>query len=197
MATAIIRKPGRQYTADVFTTGQVAKICRVAPRTVSKWFDSGDLQGYRIPGSQDRRIPRKTLLKFLRAHNMPTEAVERPDHQHVLLAGFAPDLAAEVTARFEGDEACRIRSAATGFEAGALATEFAPDVVLVDLSMGRIEACQVVAGLKGIPHIKARYVAINAGDARHDVLMEAGFVEVFAGQPDAATLAEEIALSRD
>ena len=42
----------------VFTTGQVAKICKVAPRTVSKWFDSGRLRGYRIPGSQDRRIPR-------------------------------------------------------------------------------------------------------------------------------------------
>ena len=38
----------------VFTTGQVAKICKVAPRTVSKWFDSGRLKGYRIPGSQDR-----------------------------------------------------------------------------------------------------------------------------------------------
>ena len=36
----------------VFTTGQVAKICKVAPRTVSKWFDSGRLRGYRIPGSQ-------------------------------------------------------------------------------------------------------------------------------------------------
>src|SRR5205823_90621 len=43
----------------IFTTGQVAKICKVAPRTVSKWFDSGRLRGYRIPGSQDRRIPRK------------------------------------------------------------------------------------------------------------------------------------------
>ena len=48
----------------VFTTGQVAKICKVAPRTVSKWFDSGRLKGYRIPGSQDRRIPREYLIKF-------------------------------------------------------------------------------------------------------------------------------------
>ena len=32
----------------VFTTGQVAKICKVAPRTVSKWFDSGRLRGYLI-----------------------------------------------------------------------------------------------------------------------------------------------------
>jgi len=28
----------------IFTTGQVAKICKVAPRTVSKWFDSGRLR---------------------------------------------------------------------------------------------------------------------------------------------------------
>ena len=52
----------------VFTTGQVAKICKVAPRTVSKWFDSGRLKGYRIPGSQDRRIPREYLIKFLKEH---------------------------------------------------------------------------------------------------------------------------------
>ena len=50
---------------EVFTTGDVAKICQVAPRTVSKWFDSGKLGGYRIPGSNDRRIPRDRLLAFL------------------------------------------------------------------------------------------------------------------------------------
>ena len=60
------------YTGEpamkVFTTGQVAKICKVAPRTVSKWFDSGRLKGYRIPGSQDRRIPREYLIRFLKEH---------------------------------------------------------------------------------------------------------------------------------
>ena len=55
---------------EVYTTGQVAKICKVAPRTVSKWFDSGRLKGYRIPGSQDRRIPREYLIKFLKEHGM-------------------------------------------------------------------------------------------------------------------------------
>jgi len=35
---------------NVLTTGDVAKICHVAPRTVSKWFDNGQLRGYRIPG---------------------------------------------------------------------------------------------------------------------------------------------------
>ena len=55
---------------NIFTTGQVAKICNVFPRTVCKWFDSGRLRGYRIPGSQDRRIPREHLLRFLREHGL-------------------------------------------------------------------------------------------------------------------------------
>lgn len=59
----------------VFTTGEVARICKVAPRTISKWFDSGRLKGYRIPGSQDRRIPREYLLKFLTEHGMETSDV--------------------------------------------------------------------------------------------------------------------------
>lgn len=60
----------------VFTTGDVARICQVAPRTVSKWFDSGRLRGYRIPGSQDRRIPRKHLIEFLRQNGMPLGELE-------------------------------------------------------------------------------------------------------------------------
>ena len=59
----------------VFTTGQVAKLCKVAPRTVSKWFDAGRLKGYRIPGSQDRRIPREYLIKFLKEHGMPLDGI--------------------------------------------------------------------------------------------------------------------------
>ena len=62
----------------IFTTGQVAKICKVAPRTVSKWFDSGRLRGYRIPGSQDRRIPREHLIRFLREHGMPLGELDAP-----------------------------------------------------------------------------------------------------------------------
>ena len=60
---------------DVLTTGEVAKICNVAPRTVSKWFDSGQLRGYRIPGSKDRRIPLSELVRFMKEHGMPMEGV--------------------------------------------------------------------------------------------------------------------------
>lgn len=71
-----LKGPGSDHAkairvADVFTTGMVAKLCRVAPRTVSKWFDSGRLKGYRIPGSNDRRISRQDLIKFMLSNNLP------------------------------------------------------------------------------------------------------------------------------
>ena len=57
--------------SNVLTTGDVAKICNVAPRTISKWFDKGLLNGYRIPGSRDRRIPIAELAQFMAAHKIP------------------------------------------------------------------------------------------------------------------------------
>lgn len=55
---------------QVFTTGMIAKICQVATRTVIKWFDSGQLKGYRVPGSKDRRVPRVCLVEFLANNEM-------------------------------------------------------------------------------------------------------------------------------
>ena len=60
----------------VFTTGQAAKICKVAPSTVGRWFDSGLLKGYRRPGSPDRRIPSEYLITFLKEHGMPLGELE-------------------------------------------------------------------------------------------------------------------------
>lgn len=60
----------------LFTTGDVAKICAVSPRTVGKWFDSGRLRGFLVPGSRDRRIPRENLIGFLKENGMPLGDLE-------------------------------------------------------------------------------------------------------------------------
>jgi excisionase family DNA binding protein len=48
------------------TTGLIAKILGVAPRTVSKMVDSGHLPGYRLDGSDDRRVRVDEFLEHLR-----------------------------------------------------------------------------------------------------------------------------------
>lgn len=60
------------------TTGEVAKLLKVGPRTVSNWCDSGRLEAYRIPGrSHIRKISREQLEKFLTKYNLPAEDIEQ------------------------------------------------------------------------------------------------------------------------
>ena len=62
---------------SILTTGQVAEICCVAPRTVQKWFDGGLLEGYIIPGGKDRRVPVDEMITFMEKHKMPVPEVLR------------------------------------------------------------------------------------------------------------------------
>ena len=59
----------------VFTTGEAAKICKVSQQTIIRCFDSGQLKGFRVPGSRFRRIPRDQLYSFMRDNGIPTDAL--------------------------------------------------------------------------------------------------------------------------
>ena len=124
----------------VFTTGQVAKICKVAPRTVSKWFDSGRLRGYRIPGSQDRRIPREHLIRFLKEHGMPLGELEEEGWHKILIIGAEQLFIDRVQELLPEDDDYKYEVAHSGFEAGIQAESFHPDTIIIDLAMGRSEA---------------------------------------------------------
>ena len=132
----------------VFTTGQVAKICKVAPRTVSKWFDSGRLKGYRIPGSQDRRIPREYLIRFLKEHGMPLGDLEDEAMAKVLIVAQDQVLIENLKRELPVERSFRNSTAASGFEAGIQAESFHPDCIIVDFSIGQVEALQICQNLR-------------------------------------------------
>ncbi len=60
---------------NILTSAQAARLLKVSPREINKWFDSGRLKGYRIPGSADplgtRCIYRDKLLQFAAENGMP------------------------------------------------------------------------------------------------------------------------------
>src|SRR5438034_341761 len=132
----------------VFTTGQVAKICKVAPRTVSKWFDTGKLKGYRIPGSQDRRIPREALIRFLKENSMPLGALEEEGLHKILIIGAEKLFIDRINELLPEDDDYKYEVANSGFEAGMQAESFGPDTIIIDLAMGRTEALQIAQNLR-------------------------------------------------
>lgn len=120
---------------DVLTTGEVAKICNVAPRTVSKWFDSGQLKGYRIPGSKDRRIPLNNLLQFMKAHGIPMDGV-MSGKTRVLVVDDERDITDALRKLLSEQAGYEVRTASTGFEAGIECEKFKPHVMILDLHLG-------------------------------------------------------------
>jgi excisionase family DNA binding protein len=178
----------------VFTTGQVAKICKVAPRTVSKWFDSGRLKGYRIPGSQDRRIPREQLIRFLKEHGMPLGELEEEEWHKVLLIGTEKLFNDRLREILPEDEDYKYQLANSGFEAGMLAGNFQPDTIIIDLGLGRSEAIQIVARLRADDtHTGTLIVGLASEDeAAPEQLSQYGFNDIFKKPFDIALLGEKI-----
>jgi len=147
---------------EVLTTGEVARICHVAPRTVSKWFDSGKLRGYRIPGSRDRRIPVGQLVQFMRAHGMPLKGLEGGTIR-VLVVDPDCDAAEEVRRCLDRADRYEVCVAANDFEAGLLAEKFRPHVVLVDVVARGIDAREILRNLRGNADLAMAKVVAVAG----------------------------------
>ncbi|MBN1345683.1 MAG: response regulator [Phycisphaerae bacterium] len=162
---------------DVLTTGQVAKICNVAPRTVSKWFDTGQLRGYRIPGSKDRRIPVQHLVRFMRAHGIPLGQLDS-GQTRVLLIDDDPELLGLLGEALKRTERYGVRTAGGSFEAGAIAQEFRPHVILVDVTLPDVDAGRISRFLLGHGELQATKLIGTSGaltDGEIETLRQEGF----------------------
>ena len=147
---------------DVFTTGQVARICKVAPRTVSKWFDAGQLRGYRIPGSKDRRIPREHLISFMKTHGIPLNGME-PGNTNLLVLDPDPGTAQLLRETLGSNGRFDIRFAKTAFEAGVAVEGSKPAVLIVDVSLPDVDAQQLCRDLRASEDLHAlKLIAISA-----------------------------------
>ena len=153
---------GSAKLKDVLTTGEVAKICNVAPRTVSKWFDSGALHGYRIPGSKDRRIPLNQLIRFMKQHGMPLNGL-MTGSTRILIVDDEQDIVEVLEKILEDEAKYEVEVARGGFAAGITAEKFRPHVILMDMHLKDIDAPEVVKQVKSNPDLQLTKVIAMSG----------------------------------
>ncbi|WP_146663394.1 helix-turn-helix domain-containing protein [Anaerohalosphaera lusitana] len=177
---------------DVLTTGQVAQICNVAPRTVTKWFDSGQLKGYRIPGSRDRRIPTGELLRFMKAHDMPTDALEI-GKMRILIIDSDKDTAEDLAAGLETKRNYEVEIALNSFDAGIIAQRTTPHVILLNLMAQNIDADQICSYVRTNDELNSTRilaVAEGSGEKEEQALINKGYDGVISNAGDfTATIA--------
>jgi excisionase family DNA binding protein len=162
---------------NVLTTGDVAKICNVAPRTVSKWFDNGQLKGYRIPGSKDRRIPVSELIRFMKVHNMPTAALP-VGKIRVLIADSNDKTASALADVLQNEGDYEVQTVQSNFGTGAVVQKFAPHVLLVSLLAEGIDAmsiCKCIRTNEDLRTIKIIALVNQLSDSESEALLQKGF----------------------
>jgi len=178
----------------VLTTGEVARICNVAPRTVSKWFDRGQLKGYRIPGSKDRRIPVSELTRFMKAHNMPAATLP-VGKLRVLIADSNNEMSSSLAETLRTRADYEVQTVRSNFETGMVAQKFAPHVLLVNLLAEDINAADICSAIRGDGELQTIRIIALAGrlsDSEAGALLEKGFDGCIADSDDITEVVRKI-----
>jgi excisionase family DNA binding protein len=155
----------------VFTTGEAAKICKVSQQTIIRCFDSGQLKGFRVPGSRFRRIPRECLYSFMRENNIPTDALESGKRK-VLVVDDDKDLVELLVDVLEGDGRFETRSVNNGFDAGMTVREYRPDLIILDVMLPDINGKDVCLRIRSDKSLEAVKIVCVSGMVEEDKIEE-------------------------
>ena len=160
----------------VFTTGEAAKICKVSQQTIIRCFDSGQLKGFRVPGSRFRRIPRDLLFSFMKENGIPTDALES-GKRRVLIVDDDEDLVELIADHLDRDSRFEVRTANNGFDAGMMVKEYRPDIIVLDVMLPDIngkEVCQRVRNDKTMEDVRIICISGMVEEDKVADLREAG-----------------------
>ena len=178
----------------VFTTGEAAKICKVSQQTIIRCFDSGQLKGFRVPGSRFRRIPRDQLYAFMRDNGIPTDALDSGKRK-ILVVDDDPDLVELIVDHLERDGRFEVRSVNNGFQAGMQIKEFRPDLVVLDVMLPDIngkEVCKLVRSEKSMDEVRIICISGMGEPDKIQELRDAGANDFMQKPFDVEALMERI-----
>lgn len=156
---------------SVYTTGEVAQICRVSQQTVIRCFDSGRLKGFRVPGSRFRRIPRDALVQFMKENGIPLDNLES-GKKRVLIVDDDQAIVDMLVELLERDGRFEVKTASTGYDAGLATHEFRPDLVILDFKLPDINGNVVCRTLRGNPNFEHVRIIIISGVVDRDEIDE-------------------------
>jgi excisionase family DNA binding protein len=169
---------------DLFTTGEAAEICKISQQTIIRCFDAGKLEGFRVPGSKFRRIPRQSLVKFMKEHSIPLDSLDTGKRKILIVDDDVEivELMVDVLMR---DGRFELKTASSGYEAGILTQRFRPDLILLDYMLPDINGNVVCQTIKKNPEFENTKIIIVSGVAKPDeidMLLKAG-AEDFIKKP--------------
>jgi excisionase family DNA binding protein len=160
-----------QGMKSVYTTGEVARICKVSQQTVIRCFDSGRLRGFRVPGSRFRRIPRDSLIQFMKENDIPLGQLES-GKKRVLVVDDDEAIIDMFVELLERDGRFDVRTAKSAYAAGAATAQFHPDLMILDYKLPDVNGDDVCRTVRANPEYEQMKILMISGVADPDEVQE-------------------------
>jgi excisionase family DNA binding protein len=156
---------------DLFTTGEAAEICKVSQQTIIRCFDAGRLEGFRVPGSRFRRIPRQNLVRFMKDNNIPLDTIESGKRKILIVDDDAEivELIEDVLGR---DGRFELKTASSGYEAGMATEKFRPELILLDYMLPDVNGNVVCQTIRRNPEFENIKIIIISGVVKQDEIAQ-------------------------
>jgi excisionase family DNA binding protein len=182
-------------TERVYTTLDIAKVCRVSLRTVIRWVDDGRLSSFRTPGGH-RRVKEQDLANFLTRYNIPF-SIHRKQESKKILIMEPQDTVQRILQKLlrRASDAYEIFTADNPYELAIRIGTIQPQLVILSLReiTPEIEAlCRV---LRRIPETKrTRLLVVNTsmGTLSGETLRSTGVDAVVMRPSPENTLREQV-----
>ena len=161
---------------QVYTTGEAAEVCKVSQQTIIRCFDAGRLNGFRVPGSRFRRIPRHELIKFMRDNEIPTDMLEDP-RKRILVVDDDPNILEILEDALGTDDRFNVKTASNGYDAGMMTEKFKPDLMLLDYMLPDVNGnvvCERIREQKSMKHTKIIIVSGVVNKSEIDAMLSQG-----------------------
>ena len=152
---------------ELFTTGEAAEICKVSQQTIIRCFDSGKVKGFRIPGSKFRRIPRQSLIAFMKENSIPINNLDSGKRK-VLIVDDDSEIVELIADVLDRDGRFETKTASTGYDAGIQTQRFRPDVILLDYMLPDVNGNVVCKTIKSNPEFENVKIIIVSGVIKQD-----------------------------
>jgi excisionase family DNA binding protein len=152
---------------DLFTTGEAAEVCKISQQTIIRCFDAGRLEGFRVPGSRFRRIPRLSLIKFMKDNSIPLDTIAS-GKKKVLIVDDDDEIVELMVDILARDGRFETITASSGYEAGIATEQFRPEVILLDYMLPDINGNVVCRTIRSNPKFEDIRIIIVSGVVRED-----------------------------
>jgi excisionase family DNA binding protein len=141
---------------DILTVFKASQYCKVSPKTIINWIESGHIQAYKTVGGH-RRIKKEDLIAFMNKQGIPVPQGEAPmdERKRILVVDDDPIIVETIVQALEEDEHdYEVISASDGFEAGLQVNHFKPHLMILDIMMPDIKGYEVCRKIKSEPATK-------------------------------------------